>query len=315
MGNKRFYDAVRDLIRDVHEPPEQPSTTRRRLSISYLLAAPQTCIVCWDQVPITQFTFSCNQCLGAFCSDCLQRYAKSASLDRNLLPLRCADQNCRASIPLSTLNGLLTQEEISKLIEFQCEMFRNSNDTSNIYNDQQEDITMEDCNIEETRHIDHDQALYQLMETMGWRRCPDCGTLVERTTGCPHIVCVCGGEFCYLCGERWVGRGAGCPNRCGWPTQEGFLGLLPERFEELREEVWQRIALLLHSLREHLERDRIETLAPPRINLDVNTPVVEMMNESQPTVQISSNVNSNVDNRPDKMRLRSLVHPSQENRL
>ena len=47
-------------------------------------------------------------------------------------------------------------------------------------------------------------------DTGAWARanttkCPDCCQLVERSTGCPHMSCVCGGEFCYNCGRAWRG--------------------------------------------------------------------------------------------------------------
>ena len=30
--------------------------------------------------------------------------------------------------------------------------------------------------------------------------CPFCGSLVQRSRGCSHMTCTCGGEFCYYCG-------------------------------------------------------------------------------------------------------------------
>ncbi|KAF5249688.1 hypothetical protein FANTH_4996 [Fusarium anthophilum] len=44
------------------------------------------------------------------------------------------------------------------------------------------------------------QALI-LAETKGWKRCLRCGHLIELTDGCSHMICVCGFEFCYECGE------------------------------------------------------------------------------------------------------------------
>ncbi|KAL2284786.1 hypothetical protein FJTKL_08625 [Diaporthe vaccinii] len=44
---------------------------------------------------------------------------------------------------------------------------------------------------------------------MGWKRCEQCGRIVERAAGCNHIVCTCGEEFCYICGEHW--RHCYCP--------------------------------------------------------------------------------------------------------
>lgn len=36
-----------------------------------------------------------------------------------------------------------------------------------------------------------------------WMECSTCDNYVEKSAGCNHIVCRCGGEFCYLCGSKW----------------------------------------------------------------------------------------------------------------
>lgn len=35
------------------------------------------------------------------------------------------------------------------------------------------------------------------------RRCPGCSCRTERISGCNHIRCPCGVEWCYACGKRW----------------------------------------------------------------------------------------------------------------
>lgn len=313
MGKKRFYDAVRDLIRDVHDPPEQPARTRRRLSIASLLAAPQTCAACWDPVPTKGSLFSCNVCLAALCPPCLVQYARSALSDRALLPLRCADEHCRAPVPLSALDGLLGREEVAKLSRFQCEILRRDDETAlpSVKQDEAELRNGDD---------DNDEALNTLMGNMGWRRCPDCGTGIERTQGCPHMVCVCGGEFCYSCGERWLGGGVGCPRHCGLPQQQhdALLAIFPGRFDELREEVWHRITALLDSLRDHLEHDRVTRTMQNHEPFPRDLPRAGALGTGMGrtvTRSVSRNAARNDATQPVKMRLRSLVHPSRENRL
>lgn len=331
MGKKRFYDAVRDLIRDVHDPIEEPARTRPRLSIASLLAGPQTCAACWDPVPDEDPVFACNNCLGAYCPSCLEQYARTALKDRQMLPLRCADQQCRAPVPLSGLRGLLSQEEIALLSRFQCDLLRSPDDAL--------EDTSETSSSESSPADDRDdEALESLMGTMGWRRCPDCGTGIERTQGCSHMICVCGGEFCYSCGERWLVGGLGCPRRCGLPQlHEDMLGMFPARFEELREAVWVRLAALLGTfraaecalippetaLRFHRQVYNpmaIQRTAPgeegpylPRVELP-ERPLATMPLTRMRTRSLTR-VASRNETRPVKMRLRSLVHPSRENRL
>jgi len=33
--------------------------------------------------------------------------------------------------------------------------------------------------------------------------CPACWQLVQRASGCDHMTCACGAEFCYSCGAEW----------------------------------------------------------------------------------------------------------------
>ncbi|KAI0559587.1 E3 ubiquitin ligase RBR [Gracilaria domingensis] len=306
MGRKRFYDAVRDLIRDEHDPPEQPRS-RRRLSISSLLIAPQTCAACWDPVPLEGSVFLCNSCCGALCPPCLTQYARSAVSDRQLLPLRCAEQGCRAPLPLSALNGLLTADQIAKLARFQCELMREP---------------AKGLPPLSSLHVERDSeaALHDLIRDKGWRRCPDCGTGIEKTVGCPHVVCVCGGELCYSCGERWGNCGITCPRRHAIPAHpDALLGLLPGRFEELRDEVWERMVALLERLREHLERDfpaRMQNY--PTVQHDL-PPSIASQRHSQTLTHAPIRTNPGIhmrdESQPVKMSLRSLVHPSLDNRL
>ena len=46
------------------------------------------------------------------------------------------------------------------------------------------------------------KALKDLGHQNKWKQCPNCLNLVERVYGCNEMKCVCGAEFCYLCGSR-----------------------------------------------------------------------------------------------------------------
>ena len=56
-------------------------------------------------------------------------------------------------------------------------------------------------------------AVLQMGENAGWRRCYKCRNLVELTQGCSHITCRCKAQFCYICGAVWDPT-VGCPNYC-----------------------------------------------------------------------------------------------------
>ena len=40
--------------------------------------------------------------------------------------------------------------------------------------------------------------------TIGARMCPGCNTLTSRISGCNHITCPCGCEWCFVCGANWT---------------------------------------------------------------------------------------------------------------
>ncbi|VFQ59641.1 unnamed protein product [Cuscuta campestris] len=43
-----------------------------------------------------------------------------------------------------------------------------------------------------------------------WRQCVKCNNMVELASGCYHIYCRCGYEFCYTCGAEWKNKKATC---------------------------------------------------------------------------------------------------------
>ena len=48
-----------------------------------------------------------------------------------------------------------------------------------------------------------------LAASQGWKACPTCASMVERSSGCLHMTCRCGTEFCYRCGQQYrLCRGA-----------------------------------------------------------------------------------------------------------
>jgi len=58
-----------------------------------------------------------------------------------------------------------------------------------------------------------DEKLLQLADQQKWQRCKQCGRLVELSSGCFHMTCLCKNEFCYSCGGSWQGgeKACSCP--------------------------------------------------------------------------------------------------------
>ncbi|KAF8317321.1 hypothetical protein DL93DRAFT_550841 [Clavulina sp. PMI_390] len=77
------------------------------------------------------------------------------------------------------------------------------------------DMTCEEYKVSKTAMTD--PQLTKLMAQNKWARCPGCKILVERTSGCRHMRCLCRREFCYACGSDWDSlRG-----RCKRPVENG----------------------------------------------------------------------------------------------
>lgn len=54
------------------------------------------------------------------------------------------------------------------------------------------------------------QQVRSLALAQGWKTCPSCSNMVSRSTGCAHMTCRCGMQFCYRCGRRY----GTCGNTC-----------------------------------------------------------------------------------------------------
>lgn len=46
--------------------------------------------------------------------------------------------------------------------------------------------------------------LLKVGKELGWRRCGQCFTMIELTSGCNHLRCTCGHQFCYVCERPWL---------------------------------------------------------------------------------------------------------------
>ncbi len=42
-----------------------------------------------------------------------------------------------------------------------------------------------------------------IIELNGYKVCQGCGAVIEKVSGCVHMICVCKYEFCYTCNAKW----------------------------------------------------------------------------------------------------------------
>ena len=54
-----------------------------------------------------------------------------------------------------------------------------------------------------SKYVD-DERLTELWMKKNAKKCPTCGTLIQKNGGCPHMTCkACTYEFCWTCLESW----------------------------------------------------------------------------------------------------------------
>ena len=54
----------------------------------------------------------------------------------------------------------------------------------------------------EVADVPSPQQMFDLIAREGYQQCSECNRVVERESGCPHMTCYCGYEFCYHCGSQ-----------------------------------------------------------------------------------------------------------------
>ena len=174
------------------------------------------CVICMERK--SYFDVVDAQCEHKYCRECLQDLFTGSFKDESLFAPRC----CGQIIPPDSVQIFLTRaiidEYAEKNVEFNtkdrtycaestCLKFihpdhinddvgtcpRCNNQTCSLCKSQAHDGT--ECQVDLDK-----QAVLDLAENNGWRRCNECSNMIELRSGCYHMTCTCGNEFCYRCG-------------------------------------------------------------------------------------------------------------------
>ncbi|GAB1727524.1 hypothetical protein NU195Hw_g537t1 [Hortaea werneckii] len=103
----------------------------------------------------------------------------------------CHDPSCAAWIPKSLINDDTNISTCPTCDKTTCAMCKAPSHSG-------------DCPEDEAL-----QQLINIAHAEEWQRCSECKRFVELDTGCNHISCRCGFQFCYVCGARW--KTCDCP--------------------------------------------------------------------------------------------------------
>ncbi|KAI9003613.1 hypothetical protein BC832DRAFT_600593 [Gaertneriomyces semiglobifer] len=179
------------------------------------------CVACGDGMSEeSAYRASCSH---SYCKDCLRGLFLHASSNGSFRPPRC----CGQDVPHDSAISVLSVSELTvfkdKVLEFStpnplycpgpgCGVFIHPSK----FNNASDSVTCHACGISVCTRCrsrgHHGQdcpqtpgiaELQDLAKLSGWRQCYNCNRMVELMIGCFHIYCVCGAEFCYICGVRW----------------------------------------------------------------------------------------------------------------
>ncbi|KAI1412306.1 hypothetical protein F5Y13DRAFT_199912 [Hypoxylon sp. FL1857] len=180
----------------------------------------QACSGCGDILDTDEMALA--PCGHWYCRLCLHQLFLNAATDEAYFPPRC----CRQQIPLEENIPFLEPDLVvlyrAKAVEYytprrtychrkDCSAFL---PPANYLGDNTafcDTCRSETCILckgpahpgEECARDENLEKVLELARVNGWRQCPNCGTLIERATGCYHMTCRCRAEFCYLCSKIW----------------------------------------------------------------------------------------------------------------
>jgi hypothetical protein len=195
------------------------------------------CVCCRDEFKRNR-ALHILTCSHKYCEKCLRILAQQATGDESKMPPKC----CSKSIPGTIIKSVLTRDEqrrfMKSVLQFstpwgerifcpnlECGEFiprRHKVDPKHPFQVVCRKCRTKACSIckRGAHRLGQDcpadwelDAVLQMGENQGWRRCYKCRTLVELTQGCTHITCRCKAQFCYICGAVWDPL-VGCPNFC-----------------------------------------------------------------------------------------------------
>ncbi|KAF1848192.1 uncharacterized protein K460DRAFT_427193 [Cucurbitaria berberidis CBS 394.84] len=226
----RRFAALLTSDDDLYESPESvagPSVpyAQRQADALGILARPTfECTACSNDFRLTDIRQL--KCEHQYCDPCLKRFIMRGVVNHNLayIPPRC----CGDAISPALIISSLASEEME---DFQnAEIEKRTRDKKYCSNSKcgrfiapihivAGEATCPRCKAKtcatctNPSHEDDCPAASELQATLElgaekqWCRCFSCRSLVAIDTGCNHMTCLCGAEFCYLCGIEWTNPG------------------------------------------------------------------------------------------------------------
>ncbi|OJJ38786.1 hypothetical protein ASPWEDRAFT_106433 [Aspergillus wentii DTO 134E9] len=176
------------------------------------------CTVCYDDYQPSKLVRL--PCKDLYCTNCLKNLFLLSTNDQSLFPPKCHGQ----VIPSFLISGKMTPQQLDSFSNAEIEFstvdrtYCSNTECNRFLHPRQVTSDRAGCThcgsvtctiCKKPAHRDdcpedHDlQATLALALNEKWQRCFACRAIVELDTGCNHMTCNCGAQFCYLCGEKW----------------------------------------------------------------------------------------------------------------
>jgi len=192
--------------------------------LAKLLPASVECEACYEDSEDT-ITLECEH---DYCIDCIKVLFRDSMKDTTLFPPRC----CKTEISLDRVQSLFTQEFLDAFALKKLEVTTPNPTYCAVRTCAQfirpefikgETATCTVCDVEtctqckgeahpDTPYCPQDDAVQQLLQLSRekrWQQCFHCKQMIDLSSGCNHITCKCGTQFCFVCSKRW--RSCDCP--------------------------------------------------------------------------------------------------------
>ena len=163
-------------------------------------------------------------CGHFICRLCVIAMAEVANNNEELFPLQCCQQQLPMDIFLSFLPSPLRTTFSSKCAEAatppdcriycpdeRCSSFIGRRPSSAPCKMSCSECSADVCSkckkrahLPESCDENEGRGVRTLATKHGWKSCPKCKMIVERSSGCSHMICRCREEFCYNCGGKWA---------------------------------------------------------------------------------------------------------------
>ena len=188
----------------------------------------ETCPVCYGDLSHPE-QLGCGH---SYCSGCLKHFLTSA-VDNKTFPLLCVGNEATCNVPVAIpfIRRFLPAQTFQNLIEAAFHKYLEQHqqelkycttpDCRQIYR-RRTDKTALQCpacfsticpscdeeahagmSCEEKRILknpaEQERLNEQLAASSGYKRCPTCRVMIEKTEGCNHMTCKCGAHICWKC--------------------------------------------------------------------------------------------------------------------